>query len=92
MLECWLGGPMGLLRKKKQMTFEEEQLAKGLIKVGDEWITRAEKFRRERTVAAPIIIKEVVKEDVEMVSCVYCQGLMPATSTKCPHCSAPRKK
>jgi hypothetical protein len=83
---------MGFLGKKKQRTFEEEQLSKGLIKSGDEWITPAEKFRRERTVAAPIIIKEVVKEGVEMVNCVYCQALMPTTSIKCPHCGAPRKK
>jgi rubrerythrin len=43
-------------------------------------------------VAAPIIIKEVVKEGVEMVNCLYCQSVMPTTSTKCPHCGAPRKK
>jgi hypothetical protein len=50
-----------------------------------------EEMDRPKT-ATPIIIKEVVKEGVEMVSCVYCQGLMPATSTKCPHCAAPRRK
>ena len=31
------------------------------------------------------------KEDVEMVPCEYCRALMPATSSSCPICGAPRK-
>ncbi|PVX25040.1 MAG: hypothetical protein CW691_05710 [Candidatus Bathyarchaeum sp.] len=33
----------------------------------------------------------VTKEDVEMVPCEYCRALMPATSSSCPICGAPRK-
>ena len=32
-----------------------------------------------------------IKEEVEMVSCEYCKALMPATSSSCPICGAPRK-
>jgi hypothetical protein len=32
-----------------------------------------------------------VKEEVEMVPCEYCRSLMPATSSSCPICGAPRK-
>jgi hypothetical protein len=31
------------------------------------------------------------KEEVEMVPCEYCRALMPATSSSCPICGAPRK-
>ena len=31
------------------------------------------------------------KEEVEMVPCEYCKALMPATSSSCPICGAPRK-
>ena len=31
------------------------------------------------------------KEAVEMVACEYCKALMPATSSSCPICGAPRK-
>ena len=31
------------------------------------------------------------KEEVEMVPCEYCRALMPATSSFCPICGAPRK-
>ncbi|UCB60387.1 MAG: hypothetical protein JSW72_09865 [Candidatus Bathyarchaeota archaeon] len=31
------------------------------------------------------------KDDVTMVACEYCQGLMPETTTACPNCRAPRK-
>jgi hypothetical protein len=33
----------------------------------------------------------VIKEDVEMVPCEYCRSLMPANSSSCPICGAPRK-
>ena len=33
----------------------------------------------------------VIKEEVEMVPCEYCKALMPATSSSCPICGAPRK-
>jgi hypothetical protein len=32
-----------------------------------------------------------IKEEVEMVPCEYCRSLMPATSSSCPICGAPRK-
>lgn len=35
--------------------------------------------------------REVIVKEVVMVPCVYCGGLMPTTSTYCPHCQAPRK-
>jgi hypothetical protein len=31
------------------------------------------------------------KEEVEMVPCEYCRSLMPANSSSCPICGAPRK-
>jgi hypothetical protein len=33
----------------------------------------------------------VIKEEVEMVPCEYCRSLMPANSSSCPICGAPRK-
>jgi len=33
----------------------------------------------------------VIKEEVEMVPCEYCKALMPANSSSCPICGAPRK-
>jgi len=30
-------------------------------------------------------------KEVEMVPCEYCKALMPATSSSCPICGAPRK-
>jgi hypothetical protein len=33
----------------------------------------------------------VIKEEVEMVPCEYCKALMPATSSSCLICGAPRK-
>ena len=32
----------------------------------------------------------IIKEEVEMVSCNYCRALMPANSSSCPICGAPR--
>ncbi|MGD9131366.1 MAG: hypothetical protein PVH73_07325 [Candidatus Bathyarchaeota archaeon] len=32
-----------------------------------------------------------IKEEVEMVPCEYCRALMPANSSSCPICGAPRK-
>lgn len=36
--------------------------------------------------------KEIVKEEIKMINCSYCNALMESTSIKCPHCGAPRKK
>jgi hypothetical protein len=33
----------------------------------------------------------VIKEEAEMVPCEYCKALMPAKSSSCPICGAPRK-
>ena len=33
----------------------------------------------------------VIKEEAEMVLCDYCRSLMPANSSSCPICGAPRK-
>ena len=33
----------------------------------------------------------VIKEEAEMVPCDYCGALMPANSSSCPICGAPRK-
>ena len=33
----------------------------------------------------------VIKEEVKMVPCEYCKALMPANSSSCPICGAPRK-
>lgn len=35
--------------------------------------------------------KETIVKEVVMIPCPYCGGLMPQTSTFCPHCSAKRK-
>ncbi|UCH31343.1 MAG: hypothetical protein JSV05_07555 [Candidatus Bathyarchaeota archaeon] len=32
------------------------------------------------------------EKKVKMVSCEYCEGLMPQTDTSCPNCGAPRKE
>jgi hypothetical protein len=44
--------------------------------------------KAERTVRE----KEVVLKEIVMVSCAYCDGLMPNTSTFCSNCGAPRRK
>ncbi len=36
--------------------------------------------------------KELVKAEVRMVTCNYCQGLMEEASVTCPNCGAPRRK
>lgn len=36
--------------------------------------------------------KELVKGEVRMVACQYCQGLVEETSVTCPNCGAPRRK
>jgi rubrerythrin len=47
----------------------------------------------KQSVAQPVIIRrEIVKEEVKMVKCLYCSGLMKPTSIKCPNCGAPRKE
>jgi len=84
-----MSGSMGFLRKKKK-SFEEEQLAKGLIKWGDEWITPAEKFRRERTVTSMPVIREketIVSREIVKVRCQYCGTMYNiAELDRCPHC------
>lgn len=40
--------------------------------------------------SSPTIMKEVTRE-VVLISCSYCNGLMPQTSTFCPNCGAKRR-
>lgn len=35
--------------------------------------------------------KEIITQEVVMIPCAYCGGLMPQTSTFCPECGARRK-
>jgi hypothetical protein len=35
--------------------------------------------------------KETIIKEVVIIPCTYCGGLMPQTSTFCPHCGAKRK-
>lgn len=76
--------------KKKKKSFEEEQLAKGLVKYGDEWITPAEKYRRERVgVNVPLIREKetVISKEVVKIRCQYCGTTYDiAKFDRCPHC------
>jgi len=79
---------MGFFRKKEKKSFEEEQRAKGLIKWGDEWITPAEKFRREQTSVPVVREKEtIVTKEIVKVRCQYCGTTYNiAELDRCPHC------
>ncbi|NWF87045.1 hypothetical protein HXY32_04470 [Candidatus Bathyarchaeota archaeon] len=83
---------MGFFKKKKK-SFEEEQMAKGLVKYGDEWITPAEKYRRERLGANVPVIREketIVTKEIVKMRCKYCGTVFNiAENDKCPHCGAP---
>lgn len=83
---------MGIFKKKKK-SFEEEQVAKGLIKYGDEWITPAEKYRREHLgVNVPVIREKetIVTKEVVKMRCKYCGTVFNiAENDKCPNCGAP---
>ena len=76
--------------KKKKKSFEEEQLAKGLVKYGDEWITPAEKYRRERVgVNVPIIREKetIISKEIVKIRCQYCgTEYNTAEHDRCPHC------
>jgi hypothetical protein len=80
---------MGLFRKKKK-SFEEEQLSKGLIKYGDEWITPAEKYKRERVGTSVPLIREketIVSREIVKIRCQYCGTTYNiAESDRCTHC------
>lgn len=79
--------------KKKKKSFEEEQMSKGLIKYGDEWITPAEKYRRERLGMNVPVIREketIVTKEIVKMRCKYCGTVFNiAENDKCPHCGAP---
>lgn len=83
---------MGFFKKKKK-SFEEEQMSKGLVKYGDEWITPAEKYRRERLgVNVPVIREKetIVTREVVKMRCKYCGTVFNiAENDKCPHCGGP---
>lgn len=76
--------------KKKKKSFEEEQLSKGLVKYGDEWITPAEKYRRERVgVNVPLIREKetIISKEVVKIRCQYCGTVYNiAERDRCPHC------
>lgn len=79
-----------LKKKKKKRSFEEEQLSKGLIKYGNEWITPAEKFKRERlaTTGVPIVREKetIIKKEIVKVRCRYCGTVYDLKLDRCPHC------
>jgi len=75
---------MPLLRRRREdKRAKKRERAYGLLEEID-----------EQKVAPTVIIreKEIVKEDIKMANCCYCGALMPATSVKCEHCGALRKK
>ena len=76
--------------KKKKKSFEEEQLSKGLIKCGDEWITPAEKYRREHVGTNVPLIREketIVSKEIVKIRCQSCGTTYNiAESDRCPHC------
>lgn len=45
--------------------------------------------QKEKAFASPT--REVITREVVMISCPYCNGLMPQTSVFCPNCGASRK-
>lgn len=52
---------------------------------------RSIKVSKEILVSKPsVLVKEIVRE-VVLIPCSYCGGLIPQTSTFCPHCGAKRK-
>lgn len=82
---------MGIFAKKrKSLSFEEEQASRGLVKHGDEWITPAEKFRRERTGITMPVIREketIISKEIVKVRCQYCGSTYNiAEKDRCPHC------
>jgi rubrerythrin len=83
---------MGFFKKKKK-SFEEEQMSRGLIKYGDEWITPAEKYRREHLGANVPVVREketIVTKEIVKIRCKYCGTVFNiAENDKCPHCGAP---
>jgi len=74
-------------RKKKK---QEDPRSKGLVKWGNEWITPAEKFRREQMVVSTPIIREketIVSKEIVKIRCPYCGTLYNiAEHDRCPHC------
>jgi len=80
---------MPFLRKKKK-SFDEEQLSKGLVKYGNEWITPAEKFKREQLAKTkvPVVIEKetIIKEEIVKVRCQYCGTEYNAKLDRCPYC------
>jgi len=81
---------MVFFRKKEKKSFEEEQLAKGLIKHGNEWITPAEKYRRERVGTGQPLIQEketIIAKEIVKIKCPYCGTTYNiAEYDRCPHC------
>jgi rubrerythrin len=81
---------MVLFRKRGKKSFEEEQRAKGLIKYGDEWITPAEKYRREQLGSSQPLIREretIVAKEIVKIKCPYCgTAYNMADHDRCPHC------
>jgi DNA-directed RNA polymerase subunit RPC12/RpoP len=82
---------MGPFGKKKKKSFEEEQMSRGLIKYGDEWITPAEKFRRERLTGTnmPIVREKetIISKEIVKIRCQYCgTAYNIAESDRCPYC------
>jgi len=64
-----------------------------LVKWGNEWVTPAEKFRREQMMAsassAPIVREKetIVSKEIVKVRCQYCGTLYNiAEHDRCPHC------
>ena len=82
-------GLMPFIGKKKK-SFEEQQLSKGLIKCGDEWITPAEKYRRERVATNVLLIRDketIVSKEIVKLRCQYCGTTYNiAECDRCPHC------
>jgi rubrerythrin len=87
-----LGKALQFFKKKKGQS-EEDPRSKGLVKWGDEWITPAEKYRREHLGANVPVIREketIVTKEIVKIRCKYCGTVFNiAENDKCPHCGAP---
>jgi len=80
---------MRFFKRKKEKSFEERQREKGLIKYGNEWITPAEKYRREYLLKANIpVLREketIITKEVVKVRCQYCGTVYNITEhNRCP--------
>ena len=62
---------------------------KGVVAVDDRPDVTSQTM--ELQVTRPSAVSKTKEKEIEMVSCLYCECLMPQTASFCPKCGAPRK-